>query len=107
MIRVAEGNPLFIEQLAAAIDETASGSLPTSVRALVAARIDALPRAERAVLIDAAVVGKVFWTGPSRRSPRSVRSSGVLLEELERRDLIRRETARSWRVRSSSPSHTS
>ena len=71
VIRVAEGNPLFIEQLAAAIDETESGSLPTSVRALVAARLDALPRAERAVLIDAAVVGKVFWTGASRRSPPS------------------------------------
>ena len=63
VIRVAEGNPLFIEQLAATIDETDSGTLPTSVRALVAARLDALPRAERALLLDAAVVGKVFWPG--------------------------------------------
>jgi class 3 adenylate cyclase len=91
VIRVAEGNPLFIEQLAAAIDETASGSLPTSVRALVAARLDALPRPERAVLIDAAVVGKVFWSG----AVAAIRSEEVdlsaVLEELERRDLVRRE----------------
>ena len=91
VIRVAEGNPLFIEQLAAAIDETESGSLPTSVRALVAARLDALPRAERAVLIDAAVVGKVFWTGAVAAITSERADLGVLLEELERRDLIRRE----------------
>ena len=91
VIRVAEGNPLFIEQLAAAIDETESGSLPTSVRALVAARLDALPRAERAVLIDAAVVGKVFWTGAVAAITSERADLGALLEELERRDLIRRE----------------
>jgi predicted ATPase len=66
VIRVAEGNPLFIEHLAATIDETASGTLPTSVRALVAARLDALPRAERALLINAAVIGKIFWEGALR-----------------------------------------
>jgi class 3 adenylate cyclase len=90
VIRVAEGNPLFIEQLAAAIDETASGQLPTSVRALVAARLDALPRAERALLIDAAVVGKNFWPGALRAAD----DGGDLtrhLEELERRDLVRRD----------------
>jgi class 3 adenylate cyclase len=92
VIRVAEGNPLFIEQLAATIDETASGTLPTSVRALVAARLDALPRAERALLIDAAVVGKVFWEG-ALHAMADGRDLTSLLEELERRDLIRREPA--------------
>jgi class 3 adenylate cyclase len=93
VIRVAEGNPLFIEQLAATIDETAAGTLPTSVRALVAARLDALPRAERALLIDASVVGKVFWSGalcaiaPDNGEPEH------LLQDLERRDLVRREAA--------------
>ncbi|MDX6425899.1 MAG: hypothetical protein QOD52_1304 [Gaiellaceae bacterium] len=92
VIRVAEGNPLFIEQLAATIDETASGTLPTSVRALVAARLDALPRAERALLIDASVVGKVFWEG-AVHAMTDGRDLTSLLEELERRDLIRREPA--------------
>src|SRR6266404_542691 len=91
VIRVAEGNPLFIEQLAATIDETDSGTLPTSVRALVAARLDALPRAERALLIDASVVGKVFWEGALRAVSPGNGDLTRLLEELERRDLVRRE----------------
>jgi class 3 adenylate cyclase len=93
VIRVAEGNPLFIEQLAATIDETDSGTLPTSVRALVAARLDALPRAERALLIDASVVGKVFWEGALRAVNPDNGDVTRLLEDLERRDLVRREQA--------------
>ena len=91
VIRVAEGNPLFIEQLVATIDETASGMLPTSVRGLVAARLDALPRPERALLLDAAVVGKVFWHGALLAMNPEHRDLTHLLEELERRDLVRRE----------------
>jgi class 3 adenylate cyclase len=92
VIRVAEGNPLFIEQLVATIDETASGALPTSVRGLVAARLDALPRPARALLLDAAVVGKVFWHGPLvAMNPADVDLERQL-EELERRDLVRRES---------------
>jgi class 3 adenylate cyclase len=93
VIRVAEGNPLFIEQLAATIDETDSGTLPTSVRALVAARLDALPRAERALLIDASVVGKVVWEGALRAVSPANGDVTRLLEDLERRDLVRREQA--------------
>jgi class 3 adenylate cyclase/tetratricopeptide (TPR) repeat protein len=37
--------------------------LPTGVQAIVAARLDALPADERAVLDDAAVVGQVGWVG--------------------------------------------
>ncbi len=87
---MAEGNPLFIEQLAATIEETASGALPTSIRGLVAARLDALPQRDRALLLDAAVIGKVFWydallaLNPDPNVER-------VLDELERRDLIRRE----------------
>ena len=46
VIRVAEGDPLFIEQLAAAIDETASGEPADERPGALAARLDALPRAE-------------------------------------------------------------
>jgi class 3 adenylate cyclase/tetratricopeptide (TPR) repeat protein len=37
--------------------------LPAGVRAIVAARLDALPAEERAVLHDAAVLGQVGWVG--------------------------------------------
>ena len=92
VIRVAEGNPLFIEQLAASIGEMPAGTLPTNVREIVAARLDALPSAERALLLDAAVVGKVFWLGALRTMNTGNGDLMHLLEELERRDLVRRET---------------
>jgi class 3 adenylate cyclase len=90
VIRIAEGNPLFIEQLAASVGEVAPGRLPTTVRGIVAARLDALPRPERTLLLDAAVVGKVFWVGALRALGTNGDAPG-LLEELERRDLVRRE----------------
>ena len=91
VIRVAEGNPLFIEQLAATMEET-EGALPTSIRGLVAARLDALPQRDRAVLLDAAVVGKVFWYDALVALSAEPDIERVL-EELERRDLIRREAS--------------
>jgi class 3 adenylate cyclase len=90
----AGGNPLFIEQLAATLAESsaAGGSLPTTIRGILAARLDALPAEERALLLDAAVVGKTFWRGALQRI--AGRSDGLseLLGALERRDLIVRDT---------------
>src|SRR5262249_12914796 len=91
---VGEGNPLFIEELAASIaEETASRSeaLPTSIRAIVSARLDALPAAERSVLLDAAIVGKVFWGCALERMSAGALQLPQLLDSLEGRDLIRRE----------------
>jgi class 3 adenylate cyclase len=89
----AGGNPLFIEQLAAASRESSTepGALPATIRGLVAARLDALPAAERTVLVDAAVQGKVFWQGGLERVTDGDGRLPELLEGLERRDLIRRE----------------
>jgi len=93
VVQTAEGNPLFIEELAHALAErsaTEKSDLPTSIRAIVAARLDALPPGERGVLVDAAVVGRVFWRGAlARMHERSELSA--LLGSLEERDLIRRE----------------
>ena len=92
-VATAEGNPLFIEQLAAASREASAepGALPTTIRGIVAARLDALPTAERTVLVDAAVQGKVFWQGGLERVTEVGDRLPELLENLERRDLIRRE----------------
>jgi class 3 adenylate cyclase len=94
----AEGNPLFIEQLAAAVTETSAAldaSLPTTVRGIVAARLDALPPAERVVLLDAAVQGKVFWRGALERMADDTERLSESLAALERRDLVRRERVSS------------
>jgi class 3 adenylate cyclase len=92
VVRMAEGNPLFIEQIAASIGETGQGTLPTSIRGIVEARLDALPRPERSLLLDAAVIGKVFWLNALQMLDPENRDLAHLLEELERRDLVRRET---------------
>ncbi len=93
IVETAEGNPLFIEELAASVAERSTvdaGHLPTSVQAIVAARLDALPPDERSVLADASVAGRVFWRGAvSRMSPRPELSA--LLGSLEARDFVRRE----------------
>lgn len=88
----AEGNPLFIEELAASLAEesTASGDLPTNIRALIAARLDSLPTEERAILVDASVVGRVFWRGALAEMAERADLSR-LLGSLEARDLVNRE----------------
>jgi class 3 adenylate cyclase/DNA-binding SARP family transcriptional activator len=62
IIVAAEGNPLFLEQIVAMVDDTARGGgevpLPPSVQALLAARLERLGPGERAVLERAAIVGK-------------------------------------------------
>ena len=93
LAETAEGNPLFIEQLAATMSETSSaGSLPTTIRGIVAARLDALPAAERALLLDAAVIGRMFWRGAIERITGGGDGVPALLGALEGRDLIVRET---------------
>jgi class 3 adenylate cyclase len=90
----AGGNPLFIEQLAATMAESsaAGGTLPTTIRGILAARLDALPAEERALLLDAAVVGKTFWRGALERIAGESDGLSELLGALERRDLIVRDT---------------
>jgi class 3 adenylate cyclase len=95
LAEMAEGNPLFIEQLAATMAEAgappAGAELPTTITGIVAARLDALPARERSVLLDAAVVGKTFWRGGLENMGHGDQL-GDLLGALERRDLITRDT---------------
>jgi class 3 adenylate cyclase/tetratricopeptide (TPR) repeat protein len=62
----AGGNPLYAEQYVRMLAEHETAEdlpLPESVQGIIAARLDALPSEEKALLQDAAVVGKVFWLG--------------------------------------------
>jgi tetratricopeptide (TPR) repeat protein len=63
-VATAGGNPLFIEELAAAMaDDPSAEELPSTVRAAIAARIDALPSDARDAILYASVVGNTFWRG--------------------------------------------
>ena len=87
----AEGNPFFVEEpLASLVDRgalrrTASGwaadgvsaalAVSDSVQAVIAARIDLLPAAEKRALQAAAVIGRAFWEGAVRELAGSATSS--------------------------------
>ncbi|MEV4352725.1 AAA family ATPase, partial [Actinoplanes sp. NPDC049596] len=79
----AEGNPYFLGQLAAHLAEGGSGALPDSLHALLSARVDALPTAEKRLLQAAAVMGRVFWAEPMRD-----RLDPEALASLEARGLV-------------------
>jgi class 3 adenylate cyclase/tetratricopeptide (TPR) repeat protein len=65
IVEAAEGNPLFIEQMLAMVDEgyfNGNGiSVPPTIQALLAARLDALAPEERELLSRAAPMGNEFW----------------------------------------------
>jgi class 3 adenylate cyclase len=93
LVATAEGNPLFIEELAASVSEGAAAAdkLPTSVRAIVSARIDALPATERSLVLDASVVGRIFWRRMLESLGWESEALSDALDSLEQRDLIRRD----------------
>jgi DNA-binding SARP family transcriptional activator/tetratricopeptide (TPR) repeat protein len=62
IVEMAEGNPLFAEQLVAVADDP-NATLPASIQAVLMARIDRLAPDERFVLQHAAVEGRTFHTG--------------------------------------------
>ena len=104
----AGGNPLFAEEFVrvladrglvgpdGALDAEADLSVPDSIQALLAARLDTLSPQDKALLQDAAVVGKVFWAGAlvamGGRDPTEV---AEVLHELRRKELVRPARASS------------
>jgi predicted ATPase len=65
IIQVAEGNPLFLEEMLALVRDSGGGQVevPPTIHALLAARLDQLDPAERSVLEHGAVEGRVFHRG--------------------------------------------
>ncbi|HEY3428396.1 MAG TPA: BTAD domain-containing putative transcriptional regulator, partial [Acidimicrobiia bacterium] len=60
ILESAQGNPLFVEQLLAAIEEEGEFVIPATLQALLAARIDRLGPAERDLIRFASVLGSRF-----------------------------------------------
>jgi class 3 adenylate cyclase/tetratricopeptide (TPR) repeat protein len=108
VVERAEGNPFFVEELIATLLDTGAlrrdnggwsfGELPRgfhvpdSVHAVLAARIDLLPPAEKSALQAASVIGRVFWSGPVYELIEGMQPDFGLLEE---RDFVRRRSG-SW-----------
>ena len=70
--------------------------LPETVQGIIAARLDSLPQGEKALLLDAAVLGKTFWVGALGNGDVEARLRALQRKEFvrrERRSAVGRETA--------------
>ncbi|HWO69199.1 MAG TPA: adenylate/guanylate cyclase domain-containing protein, partial [Actinomycetota bacterium] len=105
LLEQAGGNPLYAEEFTKmlvdrgtlsrdggtwAIREGAAIPVPETVHAIIAARLDTLTPDRKALLQDAAVVGKVFWSG-ALASMAGTDESAVreAMHELARKELVR------------------
>jgi len=113
IVAAAEGNPLFVEQMLTMLiesgalrnvegrwvrlDESGDISVPPTIQALLAARLDQLGRDERAVIEPASVVGLEFAEpAVAELAPEAVRPEIARhLASLERRRLVRAEASSS------------
>ena len=93
IVETAEGNPLFLEQLVAMGAESGETTLPSSIQAVLAARIDRLEPGERALLEHASVQGRSFYVGAVQEllPERDRAGTATRLVSLVHRQLIRAE----------------
>jgi class 3 adenylate cyclase len=88
----AAGNPLFLEEMARLVQE-ADGldalTLPTSIHALIAKRIERISPEERRVLEASASVGRTFWSAAVAAATGSTEAEiERILARLNQRQLI-------------------
>ena len=90
LARRAEGNPLFLQQMIAYLRETGAAgdmSVPPTIHALLAARLDRLTTPERRAIGAASVVGREFWA----EAVAAIAGDGdttALLESLSRKQMV-------------------
>ncbi len=86
----AEGNPLFVEQMLAMVEESPEEiTVPPTIQALLAARLDQLPAGQRGALERGSVEGQVFHRGAvAALAPEDSEVSSEL-SGLVRKELVR------------------
>jgi class 3 adenylate cyclase/tetratricopeptide (TPR) repeat protein len=99
LLAKAEGNPLFVEEtirmFAEKPDPDCAAGIPDTLQALIAARIDWLPPAEKMILQRAAVVGRIFWRGAVEHLTPDLDDLDAHLDNLLLRDFLLREARSS------------
>jgi hypothetical protein len=91
VVAASEGNPLFLEEMAALARETGTAAVPATIQALLAARLERLGVEEREVLERGAIEGEVFHR-PAVRALSGERTETEVdrrLAGLVRKELIR------------------
>jgi class 3 adenylate cyclase/tetratricopeptide (TPR) repeat protein len=91
----AEGNPFFVEQMVALLEESAIGDVvvPPTIQALLAARLDQLDPSERSVLERGSIEGRVFHRGAVQALAPDEPQVMARLTSLVRKELVRPEKA--------------
>jgi class 3 adenylate cyclase/tetratricopeptide (TPR) repeat protein len=91
IVTASEGNPLFLEEMAALARESGTVRVPPTIHALLAARLERLGAEERALLERGAVEGEVFHrlAVKALADERLVGHVDTRLAGLVRRELIR------------------
>ena len=87
----AEGNPLFVEEMVTLVQESGDGDItvPPTIQALLAARLDQLDPSERDVLQSGSVEGRLFHRGAVQAlAPREAQVM-ARLTSLVRKELVR------------------
>ncbi len=90
LVERSGGNPLFAEEMVNRIQEEGAeaATLPETVHAVLAARLDALSSGERRVIQHASVVGQTFWEGALDQLDEARLGLGEVLGSLQQKDLI-------------------
>jgi class 3 adenylate cyclase len=91
IVQVAEGNPLFLEEMLALVRDTGGDEVevPPTIQALLAARLDQLDPAERAVLERGSIEGRIFHRGAVAALADGDGSLDQRLVALVRKELVR------------------
>jgi class 3 adenylate cyclase/tetratricopeptide (TPR) repeat protein len=91
----AEGNPLFVEEMVALAKESGDGNVtvPPTIQALLAARLDQLDPSERGVLERGSVEGRVFHRGAVQALAPEELQTVARLTSLVRKELVRPDKA--------------
>jgi class 3 adenylate cyclase/tetratricopeptide (TPR) repeat protein len=103
LLERAGGNPLYAEEFIRMLtdrglidergrltEDPSRVPFPEGVQALIAARLDTLAPERKALLYDASVIGKVFWSGAvAAMGDRDEPKVRVGLHELSRKELVR------------------
>ena len=89
----AEGNPLFVEQMVAFVSDSGGVdvSVPPTIQALLAARLDRLDLPARRVLERASIEGRVFHRGAIEALLPEEQAVPEQLVSLIRQELVRRD----------------
>jgi class 3 adenylate cyclase/tetratricopeptide (TPR) repeat protein len=97
VLEKTEGNPLYVEETVRMLTEGPGKqvAIPDNVQALIAARVDGLPRAARNVLRRAAVIGRIFWRGAVADVSSDIEDLDGVFETLLLQDFILRESRSS------------